>query len=414
MGIGTRVDIDFSQVGIDWLPGTAYSIQLGAGFVKEDGGEEQPSPANANFFSFTTNATGPSIFSVSPVPTTILTSISTIVFNYTRRITLSNGKIKLYRVGSPDILVHTYDTDDQEVTLGSNNTSIQINLNTFVNVPNVEYYFLFDEDVVRDADNFLSPAVVNANLYRYTSPAAPTLVSTTPADNANNVSNTTITLTFDQNVKKGLGFIKIINTTTGNPRYTFDVANSSNVTIQGNVVSLNTTFILQGSTNYHITIDSGAILGQTGVPYVGITNNTTFNFTTAGSVTAVTFITTDLYNSLERLTIVWPIGVILRPTDANSIDNVRGVSLYKVIGSTGSLVHKFYHAKTAAAGESSATGGSEMNSSNNALRVYMTSYLEAGSTYYVLVDSDAYFNDSTNLTLPEISDTTLVRFTFTP
>ena len=417
MGIGTRVDIDFSQLGINWLPGTTYTIRLGEGFVKEDGGEQQPSPANNLFFTFNTNTTGASIFSTAPVPTTILTSIGTIVFNYTRRITLSTGTIKLYRVGSPDVLVHTYDTDDQEVTLGSNNTSIQINLNTFVNVPNVEYYFLFDADVVRDADNFASPAVVNANLYRYTSPAAPTVVSTTPADNAIDVTNALITLTFDQNVRKGFGFIKIINTTTGVIRYTFDVANSNNVTIVDNIVSLDTSFILEGSTNYHITIDSGAILGQTGVPYAGITDNTTFNFTTAGSVAAITFITTDLYNSLERLTIVWPSGVILRPTDANSIDNVKGVSLYKVIGNTGLLVHKFYHNKLAPAGESSAGGvnpGAEMNSSNNALRVYMTSYLEAGSTYYVLVDSDAYFNDNTNLTLPEISDPTLVRFTFTP
>lgn len=417
MASKTRVDIDFSQLGINWTPGESYTIQLGEGFVIEDGGEQQPSPANNLFFTFNTNTTGASIFSTAPVPTTILTSISTIVFNYTRRIGLSTGKIELYRVDSPDVLVHTYNTDDQEVTLGLNNTSIEINLSTFVSVPGVEYYFLFDADVVRDADNFASPAVTNASLFRYTSPAVPTLVSTTPADNAIDVTNALITLTFDQYVRKGFGFIKLINTSTGVVRSTFDVANSSNVTVLEDVVSLDASFILESSTNYHITIDNGAILGQTGVPYAGIADNTTFNFTTDGSVSALTFITTDLYNSLERLTIVYPSGVVLKATTANEVDNINGVSLFKLVGGTGVLVHKFYHNKLAPEGESSAGGvnpGAEMNSSNNGLRVHVTSYLEANSTYYILVDNDAYFNDNTNLTLPEISDTTLIKFTFTP
>jgi hypothetical protein len=164
MGIGTRVDIDFSQLDIDWVPGTSYTIQLGEGFVKEDGGEEQPSPANANFFSFTTNATGAAISSVSPVTTSIINTLGPVVFNYNRKISISTGSIKLYKTATPDVLIHTYDVTGDEVNLGSNQTSLEVSIGNYINTPNSQYYFLFDADVVRDADNFASPAVVNANL----------------------------------------------------------------------------------------------------------------------------------------------------------------------------------------------------------------------------------------------------------
>jgi hypothetical protein len=404
MGIGTRVDIDFSQVGINWLPGTSYTIQLGSGFVKEDGGEQQPSPANANFFSFTTNATGPVATSISPVPTTILVDIAQVTFLFDRQITLSTGNIKLYRVASPDVLVKTYDTSDSNISIGSNSSSIVLQLGNDINIASTEYYFLFDADVIRDADNFASPAVVNANLFRYTSGTVPVLLSRTPADGATAVTPETFTLTFDQFIKKGTGFIKLINTASGQETASLNVATSSAVTVNDKVVSVNFgTFILDSGTDYHITIDNNAILGFTGIPYAGLSNSTDWNFTTAGAGFPDQFIETRLYTDFSGLRIRWAAqagaGEQVTPTDDNLINKTKGLKLYEA---NGTFVRAFYHGGTGQ--------GTITKTLNNAISVFMSSYLEQNKTYYVLIDAGAYYNANTNLLLPAVTDPNLIRF----
>jgi hypothetical protein len=286
MGIGTRVDIDFSQLDIDWLPGTAYTIQLGEGFVKEDGGEEQPSPANANFFSFTTNATGAAISSVSPVPTTILDNIDLVVFNYNRQITISTGQIKLYKVATPDVLVHTYNPTDAEINLGSNGTSIEISIDDYIKVGNIEYYFLFDADVVRDSDNFASPAVVNASLYRYTSPPPSLLVSYSPnVASSPTINPNFLTLTFNENIVRGTtGNIYLYK--LGSPSQLINTYsyNSTALTFSGTTLSIRTQQYITNDSTYYILMDDGVARNNNGINYPGISSSVAVTWFTSSEM----------------------------------------------------------------------------------------------------------------------------------
>lgn len=410
MATGTRVDIDFSQTGIAWIPGQSYTIRLGEGFVIEDGGEQQPSPANTNFFSFTTNATGASILSVSPVTTSILNTLGPVVFNYNRKISINTGQIRLFRTATPDVLIHTFDVTGSEVNLGSNENSIEISIGNYISVPDSQYYFLFDADVVRDADNFASPSVVDANLYRYTSLPPMLLVSNTPTDNAVNVTNTVITLTFGHLIKKGTGTIKIINSATNAVRYSYNVATDPLVQFEDTVVTITATQILEAGVSFHITVDAGAVLGLTGIPYAGITNNSTFNFTTAGIAIPTIFADPSDGGPLVLGWVTASPTPILRASDANQINNALGVQLYEISGSVSTLIHTFYHAKQAGAGKSASTSGLEMTSSGNALTIFTEGYLEQNKTYYILIQAGAYYDLNNNLAIAEITDNTAIRW----
>lgn len=243
MGTQTRVDIDFSQLGISWNKNTQYRIALEEDFVKEDGGEEQPNPATSNLLTFTTNATGPVITSTAPVAGTTLTNTTSIIFNYDRKISINSGQIHLYKAGSPNQLVHSFNVNDPEVTLGSNQSSVEVDLVDYISDGNSEYYYLIDPFLVVDTDEFYSDEVTNTALYRYTTgsllrfspvPASTTATRITPGQYSNTGAEPTFSanigdvivyfVTANNDINTGepdalitpSGYTNFINLTTGN------------------------------------------------------------------------------------------------------------------------------------------------------------------------------------------------------
>ncbi|NLQ17935.1 DUF4347 domain-containing protein [Marinomonas sp. M1K-6] len=110
---------------------------------------------------------------------------------------------------------------------------------------------------------------------------APTLSSSAPSDNAVQVAtNGDITLTFDEDIVKGYDTITLVNASTGATVETFNVLNGSNLTLSDNTLTLDPTSDLDEATTYAIQISSTAVRDVAGNAYVGISDNTTLNFTT--------------------------------------------------------------------------------------------------------------------------------------
>ena len=114
--------------------------------------------------------------------------------------------------------------------------------------------------------------------------AAPTLSSSSPADNDLNVSNTAnIFLTFDENVNAGDGDI-IIKKTSDNNVFETIAANSNLVTGTGtDVIEINPSNTFASGTEYYVVIDSDAFKDLTGNYYAGISSTTALSFTTLDS-----------------------------------------------------------------------------------------------------------------------------------
>jgi len=108
----------------------------------------------------------------------------------------------------------------------------------------------------------------------------PTLSSMTPADNATSVAvNSNLVLTFSEAVLAGAGTI-VIHSSTGATVATINAADNSQVSISGNIVTINPIADLLQGTSYYVTIDANAFRDASSNYYAGITSNTAFNFTT--------------------------------------------------------------------------------------------------------------------------------------
>ncbi|NBR07948.1 MAG: hypothetical protein EBT92_19600, partial [Planctomycetes bacterium] len=101
---------------------------------------------------------------------------------------------------------------------------------------------------------------------------APTLVTLSPADNATNlVPPTTLVMTFNENMAKGItGTIVIWKTSANSPVETFNVATSSRVMVTGSKVTLIPGTTLEYGTDYYVTVDSTALLDLAGNAFAGL------------------------------------------------------------------------------------------------------------------------------------------------
>lgn len=113
---------------------------------------------------------------------------------------------------------------------------------------------------------------------------APTLSSSTPADNATAVAvGDDIVLTFSESVISGTGNIIITNAGDATDTRTIAVGDTTQVSFSGSVVTINPTADLLAGANYNVQLASGVITDTIGNAYAGIADNSTLNFSTPGA-----------------------------------------------------------------------------------------------------------------------------------
>jgi hypothetical protein len=94
----------------------------------------------------------------------------------------------------------------------------------------------------------------------------PKVTILSPADNAVAVSaSANLVITFDQNVKKGNGFVHIVRAIDGKIGQSIDIQSAA-VTIAGATVTINPPTDLDGLTDYFVRFEPGAILNNTSSP----------------------------------------------------------------------------------------------------------------------------------------------------
>ena len=145
-----------------------------------------------------------------------------------------------------------------------------------VNVPNGDTVRFRWRDInISGSDDGLSVDDFTMTVTTTGGPLPPSLLSTTPADNATNVplSTTSLTLTFDQALTSlGTGNARLTNMTT---------LSSVNIPI-GSITYVGSTATLTGVTlvsnnDYSVQIDSGIFIAASGA-YTGISDSTIWNF----------------------------------------------------------------------------------------------------------------------------------------
>lgn len=115
--------------------------------------------------------------------------------------------------------------------------------------------------------------------------AAPTLLSTSPSDNASSVAvGANLVLTFSENVLAGSGNI-VIYTSGGSVVATIAASDSSRVGISGATVTVNPTADLAAGADFYVRVDGTAFRDGSLNYFAGISSADAFNFRTASAST---------------------------------------------------------------------------------------------------------------------------------
>lgn len=130
--------------------------------------------------------------------------------------------------------------------------------------------------------------------------SAPVLSSATPADNTGAVSaSANIVLNFNSAMHAGSGTITITDGATqtymgrdgqlhtrlvgATDTRTISIADASQVTINGNTVTINLSADLKAGVSYSVQMGSGVLLGENNLSYAGLADATKLNFTVAAA-----------------------------------------------------------------------------------------------------------------------------------
>ena len=176
-----------------------------------------------------------------------------------------------------------YWTMDTEVSGENNGTGTTLfgeknnNDGTFVNTP--------------DWDNADFPGTV------------PSLSSSSPADDETNVlTDINIVLNFSEIIKVNTGNITLKKTSDDSVVEIFDI-NGANVSLSSNTqITIDPTDFLEKNTDYYVLIDATAIVDLSRNNYGGISNKTTYNFSTGGKGATNPLDDKDVVASIEAQT----------------------------------------------------------------------------------------------------------------
>ena len=116
---------------------------------------------------------------------------------------------------------------------------------------------------------------------------APTLLATSPADNATGVAvSSNLTIEFSEAVRAGTGTIYL---TGGGVTRAIAVTDTSQVSFNGSTLTLNPSTDLALNTDYSVTFGTGVVKDLAGNNFAGLTSSSQFNFRTAATNQADTW-----------------------------------------------------------------------------------------------------------------------------
>ncbi|MFD2641623.1 DUF4347 domain-containing protein [Pseudomonas japonica] len=161
-------------------------------------------------------------------------------------------------------------------------------------------YRVGDFDGDGDVDIFFATNGSSGNLLLQTD-RPPTLLSSTPSDNATGVSpGANIVLTFSESVIKGTGNIYIVRTSDNQIVETIPVS-SGRVAGSGATWTIDPSMTLVGGVSYAVRIDSRTFVDTAGIVFQGISDNTTLNFTAANlAAPVIANLNGDAANYVEK------------------------------------------------------------------------------------------------------------------
>ena len=222
---------------------------------------------------------------------------------------------------------------------------------------------------------------------------APTLSSSTPADNATSVAvNANIVLNFSEEVDAESGNITIKKTSDDSTIETIDVTGAKVSGSGGTQITINPGTDWAEQTEYYVLIDASAFDDTAGNSYAGISSTTALSFTT-GDETNPTLSSSKPADNASKILI--DANIVL--TFSEAVDAESGnITIKKT--SDDSTIEAI-----------DVTGDKISGSGTTTITINPSKDLTAGTKYYLLIDATA-FDDSSGNSYAGISSKTALNF----
>ena len=273
--MANKINIDTTQLGIEWTTGTSYSVSITPALVKEVDGNRSLSKGQPNIVSFTTpNDPVRTQFSPSTNAVDIVLPQFTITFD--QNISKNIGNFYLYQVDTTDILISTISVLDSKVTLTGQTLTIDLSQDGDIFVGEATYYLLYDAGIVTNLFNFDVAALTNVNLIRFTYRTKPVITAVSPVYGSTSTFVSNIAITYNRPIQKGVGTVYLYRDTNPDIVFFAQPVSTSSITIVGSTatVSLNLP-----EDHYYLIYDYGVFKDLNSIKVNSINDDTVVNFT---------------------------------------------------------------------------------------------------------------------------------------
>lgn len=379
----------------DLTANTSYYLTVASGAVTDSAGNAYAGISGTTTLNFTTasDTTAPTLVTLNPTDDTLtVATTASFTLTFSETVKAGSGNIEI-RLAADNSLVEAIAADGARVSyLGSTATFTPATPLT----AGTAYYVTIAAGAITDTTGNAYAGISGTTAYNFTTVSdliAPTLVSTTPADDSTEVSiSPSLQLIFSESIKAGTGAIDL-RKTSGTLVESFALG-GAHVNISGDTLTLDPTTTLEAGTGYYLTIATGAITDMAGNSFAGILATTDFNFTTSA---------TDL----------------LAPTLSSASPSANGTG----VAPTANLVLNFSESIAAGTGnielrrvadgslvETIAVPSSRVTLSGAQATIDPVAPLDYGTQYYVIVPTGALVDLAGN---PYIGLTTTSAYRFT-
>ncbi|WP_435095760.1 Ig-like domain-containing protein [Candidatus Pelagibacter bacterium nBUS_27] len=262
---------------------TAYYVQIAATAFDDSSSNSYAGINDKTSLNFTTaDVNAPTLSSSTPADgATGIAIDANIVLTFNEAVDAESGNIIIYK-SSDDSQVESIPVGDAKVS-GSGSTTITINPSTTLD-GSTAYYIQVAATAFDDSSSNSYAGISDATTLNFTTAdiGAPTLSSSTPADGATGIAvDANIVLTFNEAVDAESGNIIIYKTSDDSEVESIPIGNAKVSGSGSTEITVNPATTLDSFTSYYVKIEATAFDDSSSNSYVGITDTTTLNFTTA-------------------------------------------------------------------------------------------------------------------------------------
>ena len=263
-----------------FIEGTNYYVQIDSTAFTDISGNAFAGISDTTTWNFLADNV-PTVITFSPADdATGVATTSNLILTFSKVVNVGTGNITIFK-SSDDSVFETIDVTSGNVTGGGTDTITIDPTGTLAETTG--YYIGIDSGAF--ADGFGAPygGFGDNSSWNFSTGdfINPTISAFYPADNATNIHATSnLVLTFSEPVNVGTGNITIKKASDDSTFETIDVT-SGNVTGGGtDTITIDPTGTLAKGASYYVQIDPTAFTDISGNPYAGISDTTTWNFTT--------------------------------------------------------------------------------------------------------------------------------------